>query len=199
MMEQTKLERIISGVCLLALLVGCLLVLRPFVSALLWAAVLCFSTWPFYKRLLSLVRGRRTLAAMLMTLGMILIILLPFVIVGGTRPDNVKEFISAARPYVDAGPPPPPAWLAKIPAVGQQATERWQALATDNAKLLEAAKRFIQLVGARQESRLTLRNARKVMNDPNETHSDRESLSSLLYRLFPSQRSFPSQASIRGG
>lgn len=198
MMEQTKLERIISGVVLLALLVGCLLVLRPFVSALLWAAVLCFSTWPFYKRLLSLVRGRRMLAAMLMTLGMILIILLPFVIVGGTRADNVKEFISAARPYVDAGPPPPPAWLAKIPAVGQQATERWQALATDNAQLLEAAKRFIQLVGARQE-RLTLRNARKVMNDPNETHSDRESLSSLLYRLFPSQRSFPSQASIRGG
>lgn len=88
MMEQTKLERIISGVVLLALLVGCLLVLRPFVSALLWAAVLCFSTWPFYKRLLSLVRGRRTLAAMLMTLGMILIILLPFVIVGGTRADN---------------------------------------------------------------------------------------------------------------
>ena len=119
MMEQTKLERIISGVVLLALLVGCLLVLRPFVSALLWAAVLCFSTWPFYKRLLSLVRGRRTLAAMLMTLGMILIILLPFVIVGGTRADNVKEFISAARTYVDAGPPAPPAWLAKIPAVGQ--------------------------------------------------------------------------------
>jgi hypothetical protein len=139
------------------------------------------------------------LAAMLMTLGMILIILLPFVIVGGTRADNVKEFISAARTYVDAGPPAPPAWLAKIPAVGQQATECWQALATDNAQLLEAAKRFIQLVGARQESRLTLRNARKVMNDPNETHSDRESLSSLLYRLFPSQRSFPSQASIRGG
>lgn len=83
MMEQTKLERIISGGVLLALLVGCLLVLRPFVSALLWAAVLCFSTWPFYKRLLSLVRGRRTLAAMLMTLGMILIILI-------LRPEDMR-------------------------------------------------------------------------------------------------------------
>jgi hypothetical protein len=32
--------------------------------------------------------------------------------------------------------------------VGQQATERWQVLATDSAKLLEATKRFIEPLGA---------------------------------------------------
>ena len=42
----------------------------------------------------------------------------------------------------------PPAWLAKVPVVGQQATERWQVLATDSAKLLEATKRFIEPVAS---------------------------------------------------
>ena len=45
---------------------------------LLWAVVLCISSWPFYQRLLKLLRGRRTLAALLMALGMILVMLLPF-------------------------------------------------------------------------------------------------------------------------
>jgi predicted PurR-regulated permease PerM len=90
----------------------------------------------------------RTWAALLMALGMILVILLPFLVVGVTLADNVKELTSAGQKWLEAGPPAPPAWLAKLPAVGQQATERWQTLATDSAKLLEAAKRFIEPVGA---------------------------------------------------
>ena len=73
--------------------------------------------------------------------------LLPFLVVGMTLADNVEDFTSSARTWLDAGPPAPPAWLAKVPAVGQQATERWQCLATDHAKLLEATKRFIEPVG----------------------------------------------------
>jgi predicted PurR-regulated permease PerM len=142
------LERNLGWIALLLLLVGCLLVLRPFASALLWAVVLCVSSWPLYQRLLKLLRGRRTWAALLMALGMILVMLLPFLVVGVTLADNVKELTASARTWIDAGPPAPPAWLAKVPAVGQQATERWQALATDSAKLLEATKRFIEPVGS---------------------------------------------------
>ena len=82
--KPARLERNLGWIVLLVLLIGCLLVLRPFASALLWAVVLCFSSWPLYQRLLKLVRGRRTLAALLMALGMILIILLPFLVVGLT-------------------------------------------------------------------------------------------------------------------
>jgi predicted PurR-regulated permease PerM len=146
--KPARLEQNLGWIVLLLLLIGCLLVLRPFGSALLWAVVLCFSSWPLYQRLVKLLRGRRTLAALLMALGMILVMLLPFLVVGGTVADNVKEFMSGARTYVDAGRPAPPAWLAKIPVVGQQASERWQVLATDNAELLHAAKHFIEVVGA---------------------------------------------------
>jgi len=148
MIEQTKLERIISGVVLLILLAGCLLILRPFVSALLWAAVLCFSTWPFYKRLLSLVRGHRTFAAILMTLAMVLVVLLPFVIIASTIGDDVRNLTAAARGWIETGLPAPPDWLGKIPFVGHHAVEYWQTLATDRAKLIVETRRLIEPLSA---------------------------------------------------
>ena len=53
----------IAGMAVLTLLtVGCLVVLRPFLSSILWALVLCFSTWPIYTWVLDKLDGRRTLA-----------------------------------------------------------------------------------------------------------------------------------------
>ncbi len=141
-----KLEQSLGWIILALLLGGCLLVLLPFVSALLWAVVLSSSSWPVYRRLLKLLGGRRTLAALLMALAMICIILLPFVIVGATLADNVKELTAATQRWIDAGPPAPPEWLAKVPGVGQRAVDYWQSLAADSSKLLEAAKRFIEPV-----------------------------------------------------
>jgi predicted PurR-regulated permease PerM len=140
----SKLERNIGWVILLILLAGCLLVLRPFISALLWAVVLTSSSWPLYRRLLGWLGNRRTLAALIMTLAMILIFLLPFLIVGVTLADNVNELTAATKRMVDEGPPPPPRWLAKIPGVGQQATDYWLSLATDTSKMWTEAKRFIE-------------------------------------------------------
>lgn len=131
---------------MLLLLAGCLLVLRPFVSALLWAIVLCFASWPVYQRLLRWLGNRRSLVASLMMLAMILVILLPFVIVGSSLVDNIQDFTAAVRSQVEKGPPEPPAWLAKIPVVGQKAADQWQALAQDTGKLWTEAQRLIEPV-----------------------------------------------------
>src|SRR6187549_3626844 len=88
---RTTLEKSLGWIILALLLGGCLLVLLPFVSALLWAVVLTASSWPLYRRLVKLLGGRRTLAALLMALAMICVILLPFIIIGATLADNVKE------------------------------------------------------------------------------------------------------------
>jgi predicted PurR-regulated permease PerM len=144
----TRLERNLGWIALLLLLGGCFLVLRPFVSALLWAAVLCFSSWPVYARLLKLLRNRRTLAALIMSLGMILVVLLPFVIIGATLADNVKELTVATRHWIGQGPPSPPAWLGKVPGIGPSATQYWQDLASDTAKLWTQAQPFVERVGA---------------------------------------------------
>ena len=144
----SKLERNIGGIVAVLLFLGCLLVLRPFVSALLWAVVLCVSSWPIYRRLLKWFGNRRTLVAFVMTLAMVLIVLLPFLIAGMALSDNVRDLTTAAQHWIEQGPPAPPAWLAKVPVVGHQATEYWQSFAADTAKLWTEAQRFIEPVSS---------------------------------------------------
>jgi predicted PurR-regulated permease PerM len=61
-----------------------------------------------------------------------------------TLADNVQELTSATRSWIDAGPPAPPEWLAKIPVVGQKAMDYWQSMAADTAKLWTQAQRLIE-------------------------------------------------------
>jgi predicted PurR-regulated permease PerM len=135
-------------VVVLALFCGCLLVLLPFFSSLLWAVVLVCSSWPVYVRLLKVVGNRHSLAALLMTLGMILILLLPFVIVGSTLADNVHDLTAATQKFIQQGPPAPPEWLAKIPFVGQRVMDYWQSAATDTAQLWKQAQKLVEPAGA---------------------------------------------------
>jgi predicted PurR-regulated permease PerM len=143
-----RLERNLSRAILLLLFLGCLLVLWPFVTALLWASVLAFALWPLCQRLLKFLGGRRTLAAFLLCVVLILAVLLPFAIVTVQLADNVRELKTATQHWLEAGPPPPPAWLEKVPLVGSTATEQWRSLAADTAGLRAAAKRLVEPVGA---------------------------------------------------
>jgi predicted PurR-regulated permease PerM len=146
--SRSKLEQNLGWVVLCLLLFGCVVVMLPFVSALLWGVVLAISCWPAYTRLLKLTGNRRTLASVLMMLGMMLVILLPFAIVGLTLADNVTALTAAAKKWIESGPPSPPAWLSKIPLVGAKAVEGWLALASDTGKLLEKSKELIQAISA---------------------------------------------------
>lgn len=143
-MTTQKTERYLGWAAALLLLGGCLIVLKPFASALLWAVVLCVSSWPVYRKLLGWVGNRRTLAAAAMTLGMILILLLPFIIVATTLADNIKELTGAVRNWIQAGPPAPPEWLGKIPGVGQTLVDNWRNFSVDTAKLWEHAQQWIE-------------------------------------------------------
>src|SRR5499426_4738744 len=76
-----RVEQILALAALALLAFGCFFVLRPFLSAILWAVILCFSTWPAYTWLLRNI-GSATIAAVAMTLLAAIIFVLPFVLVG---------------------------------------------------------------------------------------------------------------------
>jgi predicted PurR-regulated permease PerM len=145
---RTRLERRLSGGLLALLFIGCLMVLWPFVTALVWATVLSFTIWPLYGRLTKWLGGRRTLAAVLLSLAMVLAVVLPLAIVGLKLRDNVAQLETATRRLLDAGLPTAPAWLGKIPLVGNSATEAWNKLAGDSAQLAAKAKDLIEPVAA---------------------------------------------------
>src|SRR4030042_109393 len=60
--NQKRIEQIAGMALIGAIVLGCGFVLRPFVSAILWAAILCFATWPLHELFLKWLPGRRALA-----------------------------------------------------------------------------------------------------------------------------------------
>jgi predicted PurR-regulated permease PerM len=136
-----RIQLWVLGAAVALLLLGCILILRPFISAALWAAILCFTTWPLFLRLEQMVGGRRWLAASIATLLLAATIAAPFVILGSTLASNMAELTAATQKLFDFGPPGPPAWVASIPLVGSRLTDYWLALTESSAvRLQELAK-----------------------------------------------------------
>lgn len=144
----TEVEKNLARVVLIFLLIGCFVVMRPFISALLWAIVLVCASWPIYKRMLRWFGDRQKLVASLITIGMLLIILCPFLIVGSTLADNVKDLTAAAKNWIANGPPPPPTWLGKIPVVGSHAVNYWQTAAQDTATMWAQLRKLLEPLSA---------------------------------------------------
>lgn len=123
------IEQILGFGALLLLSIGCALVLWPFLSALLWAAVLCFSTWPVYTWCERALGGRRALAAALMTLSVAVVLVAPFAIMVATLTDSVGALVAATSRVLQQGPPAPPYWVAGLPIVGESLAAYWERLA----------------------------------------------------------------------
>ncbi|MDK9704204.1 MAG: AI-2E family transporter [Sulfuritalea sp.] len=129
-------DRFLAILALTLLGAGCVLVLWPFLTALIWAAILASTSWPAFLRLDRLVGDRRTLAATLMTLLVTVVLLGPIAAVALALADNVAELGRAATALVKEGLPDAPAWLASVPLVGQTLHDYWQQFAHDSPRLM---------------------------------------------------------------
>lgn len=137
------IERKIAGILLLLLAVGCLLILRPFVSALLWAAILAASTWPVYARIERLLGGRRTVAAAVMVVLAAAVFLLPLTLLASHLTSEVRDAAAVASRWMESGPPGPPAWVRMVPVAGGWLDAYWQSVADDSAKLVADLRAYI--------------------------------------------------------
>ena len=141
---EKRVEQIAQISAIAVLVIGCLFVLQPFVTALLCAAIVSVSTWPVYKRIEQWLRGRRALAAFSMTLLLILIIVLPVALLAATLADNVTQTVEQVREALASGMPAPPDWVASIPLVGDNIDSSWREIAASKEKLADALKKLAQ-------------------------------------------------------
>jgi len=128
MNNHQRVENVLTLAALGFLVLGCLTVLAPFVSALLWAVILTFSTWRIYERVLRACGHRQGLAAGLMTLGLALLLLAPVLMVGAQLGENIDNLMGAARRFLARGVPAPPPWLLGLPVIGPHVSEYWALL-----------------------------------------------------------------------
>ncbi|HKV56128.1 MAG TPA: AI-2E family transporter [Candidatus Binataceae bacterium] len=144
--EHSSLESWVALALVVLLAFACLLILLPFVSAAVWAAILCFSTWPGFVRLERLVK-RRSLAAMIATLGLTAIIVTPFVIVGMTLSGNMADLVAAAQKLTHSWPSAPPSWIGGIPLVGGRLADYWTSVASGGIESFAYLKQYLPAAG----------------------------------------------------
>ncbi len=137
-----RIDKTISLVALALLVAGCYLVLKPFLTAIVWAAILAATTWPLFVRLRTALRGHTGLASLAMVVLISLMLLAPFVIVGATIADNAEQLFAVLQRFVAEGPPAPPEWVARIPLAGPQLATYWGGFAHDTARLLEELRKL---------------------------------------------------------
>ena len=71
-------EQLAAIAAIVLLIVGCLYILAPFFGPLLWAAIISYCTWDLYEHQVKLLRGRRVISALAMTLLVLLVVVGPF-------------------------------------------------------------------------------------------------------------------------
>jgi predicted PurR-regulated permease PerM len=140
------IERWTGTAAVVILALACMFILRPFISAALWAGILCFSTWPLFTWLTAELGGRQKLAALLATLLLSAIIIAPVAILVSRITANMAEIIEASRKLIHEGPPAPPEWVASVPIVGPRLAARWSVLSEDSAERLAAIAKWLPTV-----------------------------------------------------
>ena len=145
-------ERILLGMLVLSIALGCGYVLYPFFSALLWAAILVFSTWPLFRQLRR-VGLDRVSAALLMVLlaGVVVVVPLGLAIPAGAK--DIAHLRALLQGSLQGGLPGPPGWLADVPLAGPGMADLWQHWADDLSSMGEFFRPYF---GAIAEGSLTV-------------------------------------------
>lgn len=132
----------IATVVLLAL--GCLYVLKPFLAAILFAAAVVISSWPLYLMLLARMRGRRTLAALTMTLSLTLLVIIPLALVAYNLADDVARAYEDVTDAIEHGSLAPPGWVRRVPLVGATLDTYLRELVASRDRMSELLQRMIE-------------------------------------------------------
>ena len=111
-------------------------ILRPFLTALVWATMIVVTTWPFMLSVQQRLGNRRSLAVTVMTVLLLLVFIIPFTLAVVLIVDRADEIVIWFKLHTTTVPPPPE-WLEKIPVVGRKVAAQWQQFTMNPAALTE--------------------------------------------------------------
>jgi len=136
-------ERILMALLLGLIALGCGVVLYPFFTALLWAGILAFSTWPLYEWIQYRLKIKGIPAALIMVALCTLCMVLPFFLIGPDTANGIGGLRDLIDNWTENGLPPAPDWLQNVPFIGAQLADRWNIWAADLSGLTDAVRPYV--------------------------------------------------------
>jgi predicted PurR-regulated permease PerM len=145
-MPETRFEQYARITAVALLVFGCFLVLQPFLGAIIFAGVLCFSTWPVFIHLRERLGGRSWLASIIIVTVLIVAIALPVAVAGQSIVVHSAQVVEMFRNFLDQKASfELPAFLRELPVVGPWLDNYVRTLMqSSSADLAEFAKRFTE-------------------------------------------------------
>lgn len=139
-------ERLLMGLLLVGVAVGCMAVLRPFLSAMLWAAILVYTTWPVFTWVQVHLRASRGWAAGIMVLLTAVLIVLPLGVAAPAGAEDVNQLRTSIEAALNGGLPSAPEWVAGVPVIGVTVAEYWNAWAADLSAMVSFFKPYFGII-----------------------------------------------------
>jgi len=137
------LRRLIVAALLAGLVILSFQVLQPFIVPLIWAGILAYVTWPLYQKVLALCGGRKTLAALVVTIALTAAVIVPTVaLIGILRVELVKAYQQVSVLMSEGGPRLPQG-LLRLPWIGDWLRELSERMAADPRALGEELRQLI--------------------------------------------------------
>ena len=124
-------ERILMGLLIVGIALGCFVVLAPFLSAVLWASILTFTTWPAYAMLRARLRLGPGMASGLMVAITTVVVVVPLALAAPGSATEVQQMERWLTGALSGGLPPAPGWVFDIPLVGPTVNDLWNRWAQD--------------------------------------------------------------------
>ncbi len=139
------IDLIVRLAIVIALLVWSYQILKPFLMMVIWGTILAIATAPFCGKIADWL-GRRTLAAVLTSLLLLLILLVPSYFLA----DSLVNGINIVRAKWEEGMfeiPPPTEQVKELPVIGNTIYHYWSVASTHLAELLLPLTPYLKPVG----------------------------------------------------
>jgi len=135
-----ELPRILLAVLFIALMIiVSLWILRPFLPALIWATLVVVATWPLMLAAQKRLWGKRSLAVIVMTTALLLVVIVPLALAVLTIVEHSDNIAERLKTLAQASMPAPPDWVEQVPFVGPKLAADWRTVAALGADELHAS------------------------------------------------------------
>ena len=123
-------------ILLMLLIAWCLLILMPFISPVIWGIIIAVSLAPLHTKLTKQLGNRNKLSAILITIALLVVILLPSALFTGSMVEGVED-VGNLITNKEVSIPPPNESVKDWPVIGSTIYDTWSMASTNIQELLK--------------------------------------------------------------
>ena len=127
-LRRFDLPKLMFGVIfIMIMIIASFWVVQPFIMGFAWAGMVVIATWPLLIRLQKILWGKRWLAAIIMTILLVLLFVIPIALLVSSLVENSGPLIQWASSPSNLKMPDV-TWLKSIPMVGNKLYSGWHSV-----------------------------------------------------------------------